>query len=222
VDTGEQPDLGGLIRLYKKGYPAGFLDDRRTDGPGLAVALTAAGLSDPDAGLLRRLANWSYGYPGPQPGFNRLLGTREGTLRTAQTLNYVLYGPGGEQEVARRLDEAILPGGACKLPGVGEAIMVKALSVTFPGRWIPCFVADGTPEKGTGRKKGKWTILELLGVRKRAGLTPGAAAVVTNDLIRQLLQVHLPADDPWGMQDFTWWLLSRQGSNAAAMSPALA
>ena len=25
VDIGEQPDLGGLIRLYKKNYPAGFL-----------------------------------------------------------------------------------------------------------------------------------------------------------------------------------------------------
>jgi hypothetical protein len=42
--------------------------------------------------------------------------------------------------------------------------------------------------------------------------------VVTHDAIRQLLEAHLPADDPWGMQDFTWWLLSRQDSNAGAMS----
>jgi hypothetical protein len=46
-----------------------------------------------------------------------------------------------------------LPEGRYKLPGVAEAIVVKALAVTFPERWIPCFVADGTPEKGTGRKK---------------------------------------------------------------------
>jgi hypothetical protein len=214
VTEGEQTDLGGLVRLYKKNHPAGVLDDRRIDGPALARALTPASLGDPDAGQLRRLASWSYGYPGPQPGFNKLLKTREGTVRTAQTLSHVLYGPGGQQEVARRLDDAILPHGVCKLPGVGEAIMVKALSATFPGRWIPCFVADGTPEKGTGRRKGKWTILQLLGVRKRAGLTPGTAAVVTNDTIRQLLEAHLPPDDPWGMQDFTWWLLSRQDRNA--------
>jgi hypothetical protein len=25
--------------------------------------------------------------------------------------------------------------------------MVKALSVTFPERWIPCFVANGTPDE---------------------------------------------------------------------------
>jgi hypothetical protein len=44
--------------------------------------------------------------------------------------------------------------------------MVKALSVTFPSRGIPCFVADGTPEKRTARRKGKWTILQSLGVRR--------------------------------------------------------
>jgi hypothetical protein len=47
-------------------------------------------------------------------------------------------------------DRAALPGGRYKLRDVVEAIMVKALAVTSSERWIPCFVADGTPEKGTG------------------------------------------------------------------------
>jgi hypothetical protein len=218
VSTGEQFDLAGQVRLYRKNYPEGFLDDRRSDGPALAAVLTEASLGNPDAGLLRRLPSWAYGYPGPQPGFKRLMKTREGKLRAARTLRYVLYGPGGEQDVAQRLDEAILPGGSYKLPDVAEAILVKALSAAFPERWIPCFVADGTPDKETGRKKGRWTILGLLGVSRQNGLSPGAAAVVTNDSIRRLLEAHLPADDPWGMQDFTWWLLSRPGSASGSQT----
>jgi hypothetical protein len=215
MTRGEQPDrLAGLVRRYREEYPAGYLDDRRRDGPDLATALTTQSLHNPDLEQLRKLASWAYGYPGPQPGFNRLLRTREGTLRAAETLSHVLYGQGGQQKVARRLDAAILPDGIYKLSGVGEAILVKALAVTFPDRWIPCFVADGTPEKGTGRKKGKWTILRMLGAPERPGLSPGEAAMVTNDLIRRLLEVYLPPNDPWGMQDFTWWLLSHQNSNA--------
>jgi hypothetical protein len=204
----DREEVGRLVRLYRGQCPRGFLDDRRGDAPRLARVLTEEGLRNPDSARLRDLASRAYGYPGPQPGFNKLLGTREGSIWAARTLSHVLYGPGGPDAVARRLDDAILPEGRYKLPGVAEAIVVKALAVTFPERWIPCFVADGTPEKGTGRKKGKWTILSLLGVRRQAALTPGSAAVVTNDLIKEILRGHIPTDDPWGMQDFTWWLLS--------------
>jgi hypothetical protein len=206
----DREEIGRLVRLYRRQFPAGCLDDRRSDAPRLARVLTEESLRNPDSHRLRDLASWAYGYPGPQPGFNKLLQTREGAVRVGRTLGYVLHGPGGSPAVARRLDEAILPGGSYKLPGVAEAIMVKALAVTFPERWIPCFVADWTPEKGTRRRKGKWTILSLLGVRRQAGLSPGSAAVVTNDLIKELLGGYLPAEDPWGMQDFTWWLLSQQ------------
>jgi hypothetical protein len=43
----------------------------------------------------------------------------------------------------------------------------------------------------------------LARVRRQAGLSPGSAAVITNDLIKELLQGHLPTDDPCGMRDFT-------------------
>ena len=204
------PDVAGLVREYRAKYPGGYLDDRRQDGPYLAAALTEASLREPDRARLRGLVGLAYGSPGPQPGFSSLLSTREGSLRAARTLTYLLYGPGGSGQITRRLDECIARDGAYKLPRVGEAIMVKALAVTCPERWIPCFVADGTPDKRTRRKKGKWTILNLLGVRERPGLSPGAAAVISNDLIKEILAGHLPADDPWGMQDFTWWLLNLQ------------
>jgi hypothetical protein len=38
-----------------------------------------------------------------------------------------------------------------------------------------------------------------------ADLTAGAAAAASNDQIRQLLDPHFPGD-PWGIQEFTWWL----------------
>lgn len=208
--TGRTPDIAALVRHYQANHPGGYLDDRRSDRPYLAAALTERSLREPDRAHLRKLVGFAYGSPGPQPGFSTLLNTPEGGLRAARTLGYLLYGPGDDAQLARRLDECIAPHGAYKLPRVGEAIMVKALAVTYPDRWIPCFVADGTPDKLTRRKKGKWTILRLLGVRERPGLSPGNTAVVTNDLIKEVLADHLPSDDPWGMQDFTWWLLNQK------------
>jgi 5-methylcytosine-specific restriction protein B len=61
----------------------------------------------------------------------------------------------------------------------------------------------------TTGKVGKRAVLDLLGDEPPAGLTHGAAAAATNDQIRQRLEPHLPAD-PWGMQEFTWWLLHRE------------
>jgi 5-methylcytosine-specific restriction protein B len=106
-----------------------------------------------------------------------------------------LYGPG---RVEDRLDDCI--GGEHKLPGVGEAMMVKTLAVQDSQRWLPAYVTAG--------KVGKRAILHLLGEALPDGLTPGAAAAASNDRIRELLEPYLPGD-PWGMQEFTWWLLHR-------------
>lgn len=88
---------------------------------------------------------------------------------------------------------------------MGEAILVKALAVTDPGRWLPNFVTTG--------RFGKLAILKALGEQPPEDLTPGALALAANDRIRQLLEPHFP-DDPWGMQEFSWWLLHRATSQA--------
>ena len=101
------------------------------------------------------------GSPGVQPGYYALLQTDDGVTQVAETFRYLLYGPG---EVADRLDDCIR--GEHKLPGVGEAMMVKALAVADPGRWFPNHVTTG--------KVGKLAVLSVLGEQPPADLTPGA------------------------------------------------
>lgn len=191
-------ELGELVKQFRAeaNYPSEGRPERTDERDELAVALTAEGLKDPDVRLLRRLAGLAYGSAGPQPGFYRLLQTEEDLARVTATLRYLLYGPG---DVVERLEEC--GDGARKLKGLGEAMMVKTLAVTDPQRWIPCYV--------TGGKVGKRAILDLLGVEGPDGLSPGAAAAATNDAIRERLEPHFP-DDPWGMREFTWWLLHRE------------
>ena len=125
-----------------------------------------------------------------------LLQTDDGVAAVAETFRYLRYGPG---DVADRLDDCIR--GEHKLPRVGEAMMVKALAVADPERWFPNHVTTG--------KVGKLAVLAVLGEKPPVDLTPGAVAVASNDRIRQLLDPHFP-DDPWGIQEFTWWLLHRE------------
>ena len=189
--------LEELTRQFRAetGYPDDSRVRREAERAELGQSLTPGALSDPDSGSLRRLAGNAYGYPGPQPGYYALLQTADGTARAARTFDYLRYGPG---EVGGRLDDCI--SGEHKLPGVGEAIMVKTLAVTDPGRWYPTHVTQG--------ELGKLAVLRKLGEQPPPDLTPGALALAANDRIRQLLDPYFPGD-PWGIQEFTWWLLHR-------------
>jgi hypothetical protein len=189
--------MGTLAELIDKfraeaGYPGGIRPRRDAERAGLAPALSRSGLDDPDVGVLRQLAGRAYGLPGPQPGYYVLLQTGAGVAAVAATFRYLLYGPG---EVEDRLEDCIH--GEHKLPGVAEAMMVKALAVADPGRWFPNHVTTGDV--------GKLAVLRMLGEQLPAGLPAGAAAAASNDRIRQLLDAHFPGD-PWGIQEFTWWL----------------
>ena len=86
--------------------------------------------------------------------------------------------------------------------------MVKALAVADPGRWLPNFVTTG--------RFGKLAVLTALGEQPPEDLTPGALALAANDRIRQLLDPYFPGD-PWGMQDFSWWLLHRESPPEASL-----
>jgi MoxR-like ATPase len=191
-------ELAELVDQFRAevGYPDGGRESRDAERAELAPALSQDGLDDPDVQLLRRLAGPAYGNPGPQPGYYILLQTAEGAAQVAAAFRYLLYGPG---EVADRLDDCIR--GEHKLPGVGEAMMVKALAMADPERWYPNYVTTG--------KVGKLAVLGVLGEQPPMGQTPGALAVATNDRIRQRLDPDFPGD-PWGIQEFTWWLLHRE------------
>jgi 5-methylcytosine-specific restriction protein B len=195
-------DASGPARLAERidqfraaeSYPARARPEPESQRAKLAAALTEEALSHPDVPLLGRLAGHDYGFPGVQPGFHRLLRSDEGVTAVTQTLRYLLHGPG---DVADRLDDCL--NGEHKLPRVGEAIMVKALAVADPGRWYPNHVTNG--------KVGKLAVLGALGERLPEGLSPGRTAAASNDRIRQLLDPYFP-DDPWGVQEFGWWLLA--------------
>jgi MoxR-like ATPase len=199
-------ELAELVDQFRAeaDYPDGGRPNRDAERAELAPALSRDELDDPDVQLLRRLAGPAYGGPGPQPGYYRLLQKADGAARVAETFSYLLYGPGG---VADRLDDCIR--GEHKLPSVGEAMMVKALAVADPERWYPNNVTTG--------KVGKLAVLRALGEQPPTDLTPGALAVASNDRIRQRLDPHFPGD-PWGIQEFTWWLLHRERVPAAPLT----
>jgi MoxR-like ATPase len=195
ADTG----LAELVDQFRmeKGYPGDIRPQREAERAKLAPVLSPDALGRQDPEPLRQLAGGTYGYPGQQPGYYALLQTGDGMARATQTFRYLLYGPG---EVADRLDDCL--SGEHKLPRVGEAIMVKALAVADPGRWFPGFVTSG--------RNGKLAVLKALGEQPPEDLTPGALALATNDRIRQVLDPYFP-DDPWGVQEFAWWLLHKDG-----------
>jgi MoxR-like ATPase len=191
---GHLAELVGQFRA-ETGYPGDIRARREAERAELAPALSPDGLGDPDPGSLRRLGGTAYGLPGQQPGYYRLLQTGDGVARAARTFRYLLHGQG---ELADRLDDCI--SGEHKLPAVGEAMMVKALAVADPGRWFPNYVTRG--------KYGKLAILEALGEQPPEELTPGTLALAANDRVRQILDPYFPGD-PWGVQEFAWWLLHR-------------
>jgi MoxR-like ATPase len=191
-------ELAELVEAFRAevAYPEGGRPERVAERDQLAAALSPEALADPDVQLLRRIASPDYGSPGPQPGFNTLLQTDDGVARVADAIQFLLYGAG---DVVDRLEECL--SGPRKLPRVAEGILVKTLAVADPDRWFPCYM--------TGGKVGKLAILNQLGDDQPDGLTAGAAAAAANDAIRERLEPYLPGD-PWGMQEFAWWLLHRE------------
>jgi len=201
------PDIPRLIREYRDAYPNGILKLRQLDRlDELIHALNPEQLTPDTAGNLYLLATDTYGHPGRQDKFKAMLREPDDRETLTSSLRHLLYGQG---EVEDRLDEHIADGGPRRIKGVREAIMVKALAVTYPQRWVPWFLVKGEPHK-SGLRRGKLTFLRLLGINPPPGrLTRGQTAAATNDLLKStLLDAGFP-DDPWKMQDFTWWLAER-------------
>ncbi|WP_454778209.1 AAA family ATPase [Georgenia muralis] len=196
---GEQMDsLAELVELFhaETSYSSEGRSQMDTERNEIAAAVTEQALSDPDWATVRKLATGAYGSPGQQPRFYSLLKTDEGRDGLLRTLRYLLFGPGS---VESRLDDCL--SGEHKLRGVGEGILVKALAVHDPARWFPGYVTEGMV--------GKKAVLDLIGEPIPETTSAGSAAAATNDALRERLEPYFP-DDPWGMQEFSWWLLHRE------------
>ncbi|HAS08932.1 MAG TPA: hypothetical protein DCS55_00175 [Acidimicrobiaceae bacterium] len=192
----DEDPMAALVRRFRRetGYPSDGNPQRERERGELAEGLTPSALDEPDLDVLRRLAGPAYGSPGPQPGFNRLLQDEETAVRLVNSLRELLY---GADEITVRIENAME--GPAALPGFKQAMVTKALAVVDPDRWIPNYVTTGDV--------GKRAVLPLLGLPlapKEASLA--AEMVDSNDRIRERLDEFFP-DDPWGMQEFSWWLL---------------
>lgn len=188
--------LATLVRRFRTetGYASEGNLQREKERSELAEGLTKEALEDPDLDNLRRLAGGAYGSPGPQSGFNRLLNDESTRERLAASLTELLY---GEVEVAGRIESAM--NGPSALPGFKQAMVTKALAVVDPDRWIPNYMTSGDV--------GKRAVLQLLGLPPVSeGVSLAEEMVESNDRIREALDEFFP-DDPWGMQEFSWWLL---------------
>jgi len=195
-DASDSDRIAELVRAFREqtSYPVDGDENRERERAELAAALAPGALATPDVTALRRLAGPAYGSPGPQPGMNRLLQSDESAEQVASWLHDLLY---GSDALEQRIEAALT--GENALHGVKEAIVTKALAVVDPDRWFPSYVTESD--------NGKRRILDLLGLPPvPATLSTAEAMIDSNDRIRAVLEPHFP-DDPWGMQQFSWWLL---------------
>jgi hypothetical protein len=171
-----QEEFDGLLSEESLASPAGF-----------------------DLDLFRKLLADNYGHPGHQSNLNRYLKEEgeTGVTRLTKAISYLLYGDGDEAE---RLDAVTGQDSELRVFGLGEAVLIKCLSIAFPERWLPLFMY------GSSQGKGKKDILDLLEIGfDDDSLTMGERAVRSNDALRELTEPLAP-EEPWVQASFLWWL----------------
>lgn len=156
---------------------------------------------------LGRFAAQPYGGPGPQSNVHKGIneGGDEAKRRLAKALEHVLYGE--DPDEAGRIDQ-LLSDDAWRVFGLGEALIVKALAVVYPDRWLPVFVYEGS--------MGKKTLIPLVDaepVNESIATTPGQRAVLSNQRLREVLEPLFP-DDPWAQGQFLYWLRDVLGDSS--------
>ncbi|MDE9366135.1 AAA family ATPase [Luteipulveratus sp. YIM 133132] len=176
-------------------------DQRRA----LAAALEPAALDAFDLVAFRRLLNGrAYGHPGTNSVFNARLAAMDAAELDdlAVRLKSLLW---GEDDDRDRIEQILSPEGG--VTGLGEAVVMKALAVTHPGRFLPIYSLGGAD--------GKIALARVLGVElpDADGQSRAKQHLVANDRLRARLEPLLPGD-PWGQVQFALWLL-RQGESAA-------
>lgn len=220
-DTGTSP-LVELVSQWRKesGYPTNKAKQRVSEREELAGALTEATLdqaiADPDRYEdleIPRLAGPAAGGPGQMTVLHRHLAKGpEARIQLTEALRHLLYGEGDAKD---RLDD-VLAKEEWGAPGFGENLAVKALTVVYPGEWLPVFGFSGNMGKGS------LISLPELGIEIPDSLdemSRGARAKWSNDALREKTEPHIPGD-PWGQMKFLYWL--RDQAQSADSSESLA
>ncbi len=143
-----------------------------------------------------------YGSPGPMSIVNEAVKTsEENRVKVARALRHLIYGSGS---AAQRIDD-VVGSDEFKVSGFGETLAVKALAASDPDTWIPVYPYTGD--------RGKRAVMESpeLGIGAHPELeemSVGQRAQRSNDLLRSVLEPHIPSD-PWGQMTFLYWLRDR-------------
>jgi 5-methylcytosine-specific restriction protein B len=201
-DSTTGDDLSPLVQEFVRetAYPAESDVVHHAERQKMAATLARDELLVADVAEVRRIWNTSaYGRPGPQSRLNAYLRDAESAAvdEALRRLEHLLWGAGSDVE---RIDAA-LDAHRQGIPGLGEAGIMKLLAVAHPDRYLPVFPYGGD--------MGKKRMLELLGLPLPDPALPKAEIQVeANDRLYGRLKEFFPGD-PWGMNRFLYWYLSR-------------
>lgn len=200
--------LAALVRAFaeERGYPSAKDRQRIEARAQLRSVVAPEALENDDLEGLRRVINSSAGgRAGPQAVLNASIrdASPERLDALFDALRYLLWSE--EDPVSTRIDR-LLDHGDLGLPGLGESVVVKLLSVAHPTEWVPAFPLRGD--------MGKLKLLEALGLSRELVGTVGEQHVAANRAIRERLEPYFPGDT-WGMKDFAYWLASREDVDSA-------
>lgn len=171
----------------------------------LAAALEPAALDAFDINAFRRLVNGrAYGHPGSHSVLNSRLATMDAAEMDefAGRLKELLWGEGEDHD---RFEAVLHPDTGVQ--GLGEAVIMKLLAVTHPGRYLPIYPLGGADGKVA---LARVLDIELPDLNEHSR---GELHLYANDKLRSRLEPLLPGD-PWGQAQFAHWLL-RTGESAA-------
>lgn len=196
------PQPSGELRALKerfladRGYPIEKDLKAKSKRVQFAEMLSADRLDDLTAEEFRLIFNSNaYGFAGNQSVLNKSLndGDPEQHERVLAAVRHLLFGSDPvEDRINRCLDLDDLG-----IKGLGEAVLIKLLSVADPDRFVPVFPVAGD--------NGKSALLAALGAPAPAASSDrGRRQVQANDQLRALLAPLFP-DDPWAMAQFAYW-----------------
>lgn len=162
----------------------------------MSASPLTGGLEIPDWDAISRIFSSSlHGNLGPaksKPLHLIQAGSDEDRQKFAEAIRGLLH---GDAELADRLENFL----AADLPGIGETVAMKLLSIWEPSRVLHIFKVHG--QNG----KAKLMVLPPVSLGVPQAESTAQLAIKTNDLIRERLAPYL-GDDCYGMTRYLYWL----------------
>jgi 5-methylcytosine-specific restriction protein B len=217
-DTGTNDELAALAAGFRRERPYPTESDKANIAAReeMADALSRENLEAVERNTGRwetlrftHFAGSSYGGPGPQSRVHSEIqrGDRA-KQRVARALRHVLYD--SDRDEAQRIDD-VLTDEEWKVYGLGESLLVKALAVVYPERWLPVFPYAGSKGK---KRLAQAPVLGIEPFDDDVLGTTGTRTVEANRRLRDVLEPVLP-DDPWAQGQFLYWLRDRAAAEEA-------